>query len=75
MIAAGVVAVADWATVGERLPAALRWLTKPGTMVLLIAAALAADAGGEVRTWFVVGLVLSLAGESRLRRRSPSFPP
>lgn len=58
-----VVAVVDWwavATDRRRI----EYLAKPGTMVVLIAAALAIDpADGAQRTWFVVALVLSLAGD------------
>ena len=59
-------AVTDWVGVasGRR---ALRVVGKPGTMVALIAAALLLDpspaAGSSVRAWFVVALVLSLAGD------------
>jgi uncharacterized membrane protein YhhN len=60
---AGVLAVVDWVGV-VRDDRRLRWIGKPGVMVALIAAALlAGEAPTAVRTWFVVALVLSLAGD------------
>jgi uncharacterized membrane protein YhhN len=68
-----VAAAADWGAVAahERgrpaLPRRIRWLTKPLPLVLLIAAAIALDPGDPaVRALFVVGLVLSLAGDVAL---------
>lgn len=57
------VAVVDWFAVAtDRRP--LEYVAKPATMVLLIAAALAIDPSDDTqRTWFVVALVLSLAGD------------
>ncbi len=63
LIVAGVLAVLDWVTVAGRLPASLRWLTKPGTMVALIVVALDASPAGAAHGWIVAGLVLSLAGD------------
>jgi uncharacterized membrane protein YhhN len=60
---AAVLAIADWMAVAGRLPAPLRWLTKPGAMVLLIVAVVAADASGPFTTWLIVGLVWSLVGD------------
>jgi uncharacterized membrane protein YhhN len=58
-----VAAVADWIAVGQE-NRALEYLAKPLTMVLLIGAALALDpVDPAVRTWFVIGLVLSLVGD------------
>lgn len=66
-------AVADWAAVAASgrgrpgPPSRVRWVTKPLPLILLIAAALALDpADPAVRAWFVVALVLSLAGDVAL---------
>jgi uncharacterized membrane protein YhhN len=60
---AGVAAVGDWFAVARETKA-LEYLCKPLTMVLLIGAALALDpADPTVRTWFVIALALSLAGD------------
>jgi uncharacterized membrane protein YhhN len=58
-----VAAAVDWIAVHQgRRP--LEYLCKPLTMVLLIAAVLAADPHSDaVRAWFVVALALSLAGD------------
>ncbi len=65
-VVAGVLAVVDWIGVW-RDDARLRWLGKPGVMVALIVAAVATDgAPSAVRAWFVVALVLSLAGDVAL---------
>ncbi len=58
-----VVAVFDWFAVA-RDEQRLEFVMKPLTMVVLIAAALALDdVDGTARTWFVVALVFSLAGD------------
>jgi uncharacterized membrane protein YhhN len=58
-----VVAAVDWWAVGTDRRR-VEYVAKPLTMVVLIAAALALDpADGTARTWFVVALVLSLAGD------------
>jgi uncharacterized membrane protein YhhN len=58
-----VAAVGDWIAVHQEAKG-LEYVCKPLTMVLLIGAALALDpADPAVRTWFVVALVLSLAGD------------
>ena len=64
LVVAAALAVTDWAAVVRR-DHRLRWVTKPGTMVALIAAAIVGSEGvtGAVRWWIVVGLVLSLAGD------------
>ena len=65
-VVAGVLAVVDWIGVW-RDDARLRWLGKPGVMVALIVAAVGADgAPSAVRAWFVIALVLSLAGDVAL---------
>lgn len=63
LVAAAVLAVGDWVAVG-RGERRLEYVCKPGTLVLLIGVALALDpAHGDMRAWFVVALVLSLAGD------------
>jgi len=58
-----VVAAGNWLAV-EREHKPLEYLCKPLTMVMLIAATLALDVDDPaVRTWFVVALVLCLAGD------------
>jgi uncharacterized membrane protein YhhN len=58
----------------ERRP--VEYVAKPLTMVVLIAAALALDpADGTARTWFVVALVLSLAGDVFLMLPRDLFVP
>lgn len=70
-----VVAAVDWwavATDRRRV----EYVAKPLTMVVLIAAALAIDpADGTQRTWFVVALVLSLAGDVFLMLPRDLFVP
>ena len=62
IVAAGL-AVTDWVGVVHD-DRRLRWIGKPGTMIALIVAALLADhPPADVRTWIVVGLGLSLAGD------------
>ena len=63
LVAAAGVAAADWIAVWRR-PAPIEALLKPLTLVLLIAVALAVDPVDDAqRAWFVVALVLSLAGD------------
>jgi len=58
-----VAAIIDWVAVVDA-DRKLEYLCKPLTIVLLILTALAIDADSEtVRTWFVAGLVFSLAGD------------
>lgn len=63
LVLAAPVALVNWvgtATDDRRLV----WAAKPTTLVLLVLAALAIDADDPtVRLWFVIGLVLSLAGD------------
>ncbi|HAS09946.1 MAG TPA: hypothetical protein DCS55_05405 [Acidimicrobiaceae bacterium] len=70
-----VVAAVDWwavATDRRRV----EYVAKPLTMVVLIAAALALDpVDGTARTWFVVALVLSLAGDVFLMLPRDLFVP
>jgi uncharacterized membrane protein YhhN len=60
---AGVFAVGNWVAVARK-DKALEYLCKPATMVALIAVALALEPEVDGRrTWFVVALVFSLAGD------------
>ncbi len=63
LVVALVVAAVDWwAVATERRT--VEYVAKPGTMVVLIAAALTLDpADGTARGWFVAALVLSLVGD------------
>ncbi len=69
------VAAVDWFAVQtDRRP--LEYLAKPATMVALIGAALVLDpANGTARTWFVVALALSLAGDVFLMLPQDLFVP
>lgn len=61
--AAAIVALVEWWATWESRKQ-VRYVTKPLSLVLLIGVALALDPfDGGVRTWMVVGLVLSLAGD------------
>jgi uncharacterized membrane protein YhhN len=72
---AGVVAVADWVAVWRR-PSPIETVLKPLVLVLLIVVALVLDpsASGQ-RAWFVVALVLSLAGDVFLLPSVDRFVP
>jgi uncharacterized membrane protein YhhN len=73
LVGAGLLAVCDWIAVGRGVRP-LEHLSKPGALVLLIGVALALDpAHGDVRVWFVVALVLSLAGDVFLMLPSDRF--
>jgi uncharacterized membrane protein YhhN len=73
LVLAGVAAVVNWVSVTRRSTVGI-YLAKPSTLVLLIAAALALDPTfGDVRTWFVVALVLSLLGDIFLMLPSDAF--
>jgi uncharacterized membrane protein YhhN len=75
LVAAGLVAVADWVAVGRGFTR-LEYVCKPGALVLLIAVALTLDpAQGDVRAWFVAALVLSLAGDVLLMLPADRFVP
>jgi uncharacterized membrane protein YhhN len=66
LVVAALLAVVDWIGVVTRRTR-LRWLGKPGVMVALVVAAIAAeDAPTGTQAWFVVALVLSLAGDVAL---------
>jgi uncharacterized membrane protein YhhN len=73
LIVAAVLAVGDWLAVA-RANKRLEYVCKPGTLAALIGVALALDpAHGDVRAWFVVALVLSLAGDIFLMLPSDRF--
>jgi uncharacterized membrane protein YhhN len=77
LVLAGVAAVADWIAVSRR-PAAdgAETALKPTVLVLLIVCALVLDpSDGAQRMWFVVALVLSLAGDVFLLPRIDRFVP
>ncbi len=70
-----VVAALDWFAVA-RDERRLEYVMKPLTMVVLIGAALALDdVDGTARTWFVVALAFSLAGDVFLMLPSDLFIP
>ena len=63
LVVAAVLAVVDWIGVA-RGSRALEYVGKPGALAALVLVALTLDpADGSARTWFVVALVLSLAGD------------
>lgn len=70
---AGLLAIGDWVAVAaERKP--LEYVCKPGTLAALVGVALALDpTHGDARAWFVVALVLSLAGDVFLMLPSDRF--
>ena len=75
LVAAGLVAVADWVAVGRGLER-LEYVCKPGALVLLTGVALTSDAAqSDVRVWFVAALVLSLAGDVFLMLPADRFVP
>jgi uncharacterized membrane protein YhhN len=65
IVIAAAFAVGNWIAVARAKPhTPLEYVCKPAVMVALIAAALALDPANDAeRTWFVVALVLSLAGD------------
>jgi alkenylglycerophosphocholine hydrolase len=74
VVALGVAIVDWWAVATDRRP--VEYLAKPLTMVVLIAAALVLDpVDGTQRWWFVVALVLSLAGDVFLMLPRDLFVP
>lgn len=75
LLATLVVAAVDWWAVAT-VRRAVEYVAKPLTMVVLIAAALTLDpADGAARTWFVIALVLSLAGDVFLMLPRDLFVP
>jgi len=70
---AGLFAIGNWVAVAGQLKP-LEYLCKPGTLAALIGVALALDpTHGDTRAWFVVALVLSLAGDVLLMVPSDRF--
>jgi uncharacterized membrane protein YhhN len=75
LVATLVVAAIDWwAVAADRRP--VEYVAKPLTMVLLVGAALTLDpVDATQRTWFVVALLLSLAGDVFLMLPRDLFVP
>lgn len=73
LVIAAVLAVGDWVAVHQRLHH-LEYLLKPGTLVVLAAAAVAADLGPE-QPWVVGALVLGLLGDVGLMLSSGDTDP
>jgi uncharacterized membrane protein YhhN len=73
LVVAGLLAVGNWVAVaGQRKR--LEYVCKPGTLAALIGVALTLDpTHGDTRAWFVVALVLSLAGDVFLMLPSDRF--
>ena len=75
LIAAGVVALGNWISVARKLQTGI-YIAKPLTLVLMVGAALALDPmSSTARTWFVIALVLSLAGDVFLMLPTDAFVP
>jgi uncharacterized membrane protein YhhN len=75
LVVAGVVAVVDWTAVA-RSNRRVEYVAKPLTLALLVAAAVAVDPVlADRRSWFVVALVLSLAGDVFLMLPRDLFVP
>lgn len=75
LVATGAAALLDWFAVTRR-PASLEYFAKPLTLVLLTAVALALDPAIDAqRAWFVVALVLCLAGDVFLMLPCDAFVP
>ena len=73
LIVAAILAAGDWVAVARGI-VRLEYACKPGALAALIAVALTLDpAHGDVRAWFVVALVLSLAGDLFLMLPSDRF--
>lgn len=73
LAAFGVLAGLDWIAVGSSRRG-LEYACKPGSMAALAVAALALDPShGDRRAWFVVALLLSLAGDVFLMLPSDRF--
>lgn len=73
VVAAVIVAVADWYAVGTHRRRA-EYVLKPLVMVLLVGVACTVDAtSGAARAWFVAALLLSLAGDVALMLPRQAF--
>ncbi len=72
---AGLLAAGDWLAVA-RGSTGLEYVCKPGALVALVGVAATLDPSyGDVRAWFVVALLLSLAGDVLLMLPSDRFVP
>lgn len=75
LIAAGVAALGNWISVARKHQTGI-YVGKPLTLLLMIGAALALDpVSSSARTWFVIALVLSLAGDVFLMLPTDAFVP
>jgi uncharacterized membrane protein YhhN len=73
LVIAGVLAVGDWLAVGRK-STPLEYVCKPGTLAALAVVAITLDpVDGDVRSWFVAALVLSLLGDVFLMLPSDRF--
>ncbi len=75
MTLAGLAAAGNWISVARRVRLGI-YIFKPLTLVLMIGAAVALDPlSSTARTWFVIALVLSLAGDVFLMLPIDAFVP
>ena len=73
LVAAGAAAIGNWVSVARTRPSGV-YVCKPLTLLLMIAAAITLDpTSSNMRTWFVIALVLSLAGDVFLMLPSDVF--
>ncbi len=73
MTLAGLAAIGNWVSVARRVQLGIH-IFKPLTLVLMIGAAVALDpVASTARTWFVIALVLSLAGDVFLMLPTDAF--
>jgi uncharacterized membrane protein YhhN len=73
LVVAALLAAGDWLAVA-RTHKRLEYVCKPGVLIALIGVALTLDpTHGDVRTWFVVALALSLVGDVFLMLPSDRF--
>ncbi len=73
LIGAGVVGLGNWIAVAREHPRGI-YVCKPLTLVLMIGAAITLDPrSSSARAWFVVALVLSLAGDVFLMLPTDAF--
>lgn len=73
--ASALAALGNWVSVARARPVGI-YVCKPLTLVLMIGAALTLDpVSSPARTWFVIALVLSLAGDVFLMLPADAFVP
>ncbi len=73
LVVAGLLAAGDWLAVA-RANKGLEYICKPGALAALLGVAVTLDPTfGDVRAWFVVALMLSLAGDVFLMLPSDRF--